>query len=768
MTLVRTRSPVAQRTLRLAVAGNPNSGKTTLFNCLTGLRHKVGNYPGVTVEHREGRLNGQPGVVLVDLPGTYSLAARSADERVARDVLLNWLPGADPIDGVLVVVDASNLERNLYLATQILDLNLPAIVVCNMMDVAASTGQRVDVARLSRELDVPVVATVARRGDGIEAVRVAIGECHARIQADDSYTEARRPRVWRASDPIEHAISRLASDLSRAGAARPGTAEGAALLLLAQGSPDGAPSDGVLPARVADQLRVVADGFGVREAADRAARLIAARYEWVAGVAERVVQRDSAATGESLSDRIDRIATHRLAGPLVFAVIMLAMFLSIFIAAEPLMNAIDSGIGWFSGLVAAGLGPGMLTDLLVDGVVGGVGAVVVFFPQICLLFLFIAFLEDSGYMARAAFIMDRIMNRVGLHGRSFIPLLSSYACAVPGIMATRTIENPRDRLATILVAPLMSCSARLPVYLIVISAVFRSNLWLKTGVMFGMYALGTIVALVMATLFKKTLLKGPAPAFIMELPPYRLPRLTAIVRHTWDRAKLFLTRAGTIILAISIVLWGLAYFPRGQGSGVRVQGSGLGTQDSEQGEGGMGEQPYRLPVLAAGNEPLDEAHDSRLTTQDSELRTQDSSEQLRHSYLGRAGRWIEPVIRPLGFDWKVGIGIIASFAAREVFVSTMGVVYGVEGEVDESSAPLREHMQAHAWPDGRKLFTPLTGLSLMVFYVLACQCVSTLAVVKRETQSWRWPAFMFGYMTVLAYGASLLVYQVGTALGWGT
>jgi ferrous iron transport protein B len=738
VTTLATQPDIARRTLRLAVAGNPNSGKTTLFNRLTGLRHKVGNYPGVTVEHKEGRLTGQAGITLIDLPGTYSLAARSVDERVARDVLLGWMAAAEPVDGVIIVVDASNLERNLYLATQILDLNLPAIVVCNMMDVAEASGQRIDTAALARALGVPVVPTVARSGWGVAELRRQIAHL------DEVIT---RKRAWRASAALERLVADLTRGLADSQQVPLEQSEGAALLLLTQEGREGARDERGLPLEVVDALGPILRQARSQGVPDPVGELVAARYAWLGALTSQVVQRQ-ARPGATLSDRIDRVATHKLAGPVLFAGIMLVMFLSIFSWAQPLMEGIEGVIKWLGTKTAATLGPGMLTDLLVGGVLKGVGAVVVFFPQICLLFLFIALLEDSGYMARAAFIMDRIMNRVGLHGRSFIPLLSSYACAVPGIMATRTIENRRDRLTTILVAPLMSCSARLPVYLIVISAVFGANVWLKTGVMFGLYTLGTVTALLMATLFKKTLLKGPTPVFIMELPPYRLPRLTTMIRHTWDRAKLFLTRAGTIILAISIVLWGLAYFPR-----VQTEGSGFRVQD-------VASPPATADLRLVGG-AASPAPGTRPDATDSGL-------QLRQSYLGRAGRLIEPVIRPLGFDWKIGIGVIASFAAREVFVSTMGVVYGVEDKADETSVPLRAQMIAQTWPDGRKVYTPLAGMSLMVFYVLACQCMSTLAVVRRETQSWRWPVFMFGYMTALAYTGSLLVYQVGSALGGGT
>jgi ferrous iron transport protein B len=439
---------------------------------------------------------------------------------------------------------------------------------------------------------------------------------------------------------------------------------------------------------------------------------VEARYRWLGTWQDEVIDRPTEAHW-SMTERIDRVLTHRVGGLFIFSGFMAVMFLAVFSGAGPLMDGIEWCIGLLASGVQAILPSGFLQDLLVDGVIAGVGSVLVFFPQICILFLFIALLEDSGYMARVAFLMDKLMTRVGLCGKSFIPLLSSFACAVPAIMATRTIENRRDRMVTMMVAPLMSCSARLPVYLVMIGALFGSSVWLQTGIMFGMYALGTVTALLVAKVLKRTILKGQTPSFVMEMPPYRMPRLGTVVRHTWSRSKLFLLRAGNIILLASIVLWALAYFPRAEASA-----------DLEPGV------------------------------------------QLRNSYIGRVARSIEPVIEPLGFDWKTGIGVVSSFAAREVFVSTMGVVYGVGDDADEGSVPLRDSIRAATWPDGRKVFTPLVGISLMVFYVLACQCMSTLAVVKRETNSWRWPVFMFVYMTVLAYVASFVVYQGGSAMGW--
>ncbi len=700
----------------VALLGNPNCGKTTLFNRLTGLRQKVGNYPGVTVERREGRLAGSTGITLLDLPGCYSLTPKSPDERIARDVLLNWIPDLPAVDAVIVVVDASNLRRNLFLATQVIELGLPVVLVCNMLDLVASHGKQIDLVALGDRLGVPIVGTVATTGAGLDELCTVITRCctsasPASLSSSGSACSSGAAGFSFADDallsvtaPLRDALvahqivpADIACPVARMLASSPSSDSDV--------SPDHWPAEFTLAfARIQKQWR--SNGEHPSSA------LVQARYVALQQITGGVVDHEPTSF-ISRSDRIDAIVTHKFWGMAAFTTVMLVMFLAIFSGADPIMGFIESGVSWLGGFTASVLGEGVLTDLLVDGVIAGVGNIVVFFPQICILFLFIALLEDTGYMARVAFLMDRVMSGAGLHGKSFIPLLSSFACAVPAIMATRTIENRRDRLATMLVAPLMSCSARLPVYIILITILFPGALWLKVGIMLSMYALGTITALAVAFILKRTLLKGPTPTFIMELPPYRMPMPGALIRNMWDRSKLFLTQAGTVILALSIVLWALAYFPR---------------VDAKAG-------------LSPGA-------------------------QLRQSYMGQIGRGMEPIIEPLGFDWKIGVGLAASFAAREVFVSTMGIVYGIEGDVDESSTTLIDAMSNARRDDGRKVFTPLTGISLMVFYVLACQCMSTIAVVKRETNSWRWPTFMFAYMTVLAYVASLIVYQGGLAVGF--
>jgi len=693
------------RTPVYALVGNPNCGKSTVFNALTGLKQKIGNYPGVTVERKVGTAysqHGQP-MTIIDLPGAYSLAARSPDEAVTRDVLLGRRADTTMPDRVVCVVDGSNLERNLYLVHQILDLGRPVTLVVNMMDLATAAGLQIRIGRLEKELGIPVIATSASRGVGLIELKLAL-----------SRTDLPLPKHrWEVPAPIAPAVAELQASLQDNDGKPPLIARAEALLLLTDQDPVRVAGSNPLSPTTAASLQNWKNRFE-RTGTDWSAILVGARYDAIAALAATCVEStDTPHLRQSTSDKIDAVVTHGVWGWAVLGGIMTALFLSIFTFAEYPMNLIDAGVSALADAVKANLAPGDLRDLITDGAIAGVGGVVIFLPQILILFFFIGLLESTGYMARAAFIMDRLMNRVGLNGKSFIPLLSSYACAIPGIMATRTIEEPKDRLVTILVAPFMSCSARLPVYLLMIAAIVPSGevpILTKVGLMLLMYALGTGGAFFFAWLFKRTLLKGAPPLMIMELPPYRRPRLKDVLLHMVERAGLFLKRAGTIILAISIVLWALTAYPQ------------------------------------AGDDAT-------------------PSEQIAQSFAGQAGHLIEPAIRPLGFNWEIGIGLISSFAAREVFVSAMSVVFNVE-EDEEDTAPLREALQTSTWPDGRPLFTPLVCLTLMIFYVFAMQCVSTVAVVKRETNSWKWPLFQIGYQTGFAWLLCLAVYQVGSALGY--
>jgi ferrous iron transport protein B len=728
-------SPVARHSY-VILTGNPNSGKTTLFNALTGLRAKVGNYAGVTVERKEGRLPGAPAgmdVRVLDLPGTYSLSPNSLDEQISRDVLMHRLPELPPPDLIVVVVDGSNLQRNLYYTTQVIELGHPTIIALNMVDVAENNGYRLDEKKLSEALGVPVVSIVASGGRGVPELRAKI------IAALQSSPEIKPKLFCQLPGLFRIEATGLAGLLAETFKERRLQATAEALLLLS--------NEKALASSKAHYPQKIQDAVAAARK-----RLEAQRIDWRGAPIEwryaRIAEIQRAATteltppGETLSDKMDRVLTHKIWGTLIFVGLMTLMFQSIFTFAKIPMDALQTIVNWAGNTIGQLIPPGDLNDLLVNGVIAGVGAVIVFLPQILLLFLFIGFLEDTGYMARAAFLMDRLMSKVGLHGKSFIPMLSSYACAIPGIMATRTIETPKDRLVTILVAPLMSCSARLPVYTLLIAACIPDIkilgfFKLQGLTMLVMYLLGTVVALLMAWLFKKTLLRGETPMLIMELPPYKRPLLRVVARHMWDRSRLFLRRAGTVILGVNILLWFLATYPR-----------------TENGVTGSGSDGMKNIQTAQRSNPPSSA----------EL----AGQKLRNSFAGRMGRAIEPVIAPLGFDWKMGIGIISSFAAREVFVSTMSTVYNV-GSGDKSETgkkALVQTLRAQTRPDGSPLYTPLLAIALMVFYVFALQCASTVAVVRRETNSWKWPLFQWLYMGVLAWVLAFITYQGGRWLGW--
>jgi ferrous iron transport protein B len=682
-----------------ALVGNPNSGKTTLFNALTGLRQKVGNYPGVTVEKKVGELfslHGEP-LQVIDLPGAYSLSPRSPDEAITRDVLMGRLPDMPRPDQVVCVVDASNLERNLFLITQVLDLGLPTILALNMTDLAEAKGSWIDAEALSRELGIPVVPCQASHKIGLADLRRAMGRSNLTPPA----------RLWQLPAAVESELNAFSACLARDKRLEPAQAFAEALLYL---TGENSWNNAELSAEARTLLQGIQQrfqdrGFDCHEA------IVQARYQYIQEVCDRVIRIKDADTID-FSDRLDSVLTHPVWGWLIFLSLMGVMFFSIFSLATYPMDWMRNGFDAAANAIRKAMPAGDLRDLITEGALAGVGGVLVFLPQILILFFFIGLLEDTGYMSRAAFIMDRIMSKVGLHGKSFIPLLSSYACAIPGIMATRTIENPKDRLVTILVAPLMSCSARLPVYTLMIATLLPAETvpaLQKTGIMMALYALGTGAAFFFAWLFKKTLMRGETPVLIMELPPYRRPSLSSVIMQMLGRSKLFVRRAGTVILGLSILLWFMAAYPKAA--------------------------------------------------------TDSASEQLAQSYAGKIGHAIEPLIKPLGFDWKIGIGLVGSFAAREVFVSTMSIVYNVESD-DNVTVPLSSTMLKETWPDGTLVFTPLACVSLMVFYVLAMQCISTIAVVKRETNGWRWPMFQLFYMTGAAYLASLVVYQGGRLLGF--
>ena len=680
--------PGTKHNLTIALAGNPNAGKTTLFNSLTGLKQKVANYPGVTVERKQGawQLNGSA-AMLIDLPGLYSLDATSMDEQIARDVITGQISGVEKPDAIIAVVDATNLERNLYLVTQLFEFGVPVVVALTMIDAFEKQKHEIDIAKFSDLLGVPVVAVNAKSGRGRDELSEKI---HAVI--------AMQPKI-----PYE----------------------------LNGASENGGPHGKIF-----------------------------ARYNFISKVVQESVKHNDRRE-HKLSEKIDRVLTHKVFGLLILIGVLLFVFQTIFSWASLPMDLLDQGFGAIGDLVRSEMPAGILTDLIVDGIIAGVGGVLVFLPQILLLFLFISLLEDTGYMARAAFLMDKLMSRVGLHGKAFLPLMSSFACAIPGIMATRTIENRRDRFATILIAPFMSCSARLPVYTLMIAAFFVGQtvfgfISLAAVLMLSMYALGMLVAVAVAFILKRTLLKAPPPPFIMELPPYRVPNFRTVFQNMLTRAWLFVKRAGTVILTISIILWALMYFPR-SGQWSAVSGQTTATSGAETRPVGSVSIPTQTDVGSQDIGSKDQSPKSEVPSE---------SEQLKHSFAGKLGHVIEPVIKPLGFDWKVGVALIASFAAREVLVSTLSIIYNVGKDENEQSQTLISAIKDAKTDDGAPAWTPLKALTLMVFFVLAMQCMSTLAIVRRETNSWRWPIFMTVYMTGLAYVAAMLTYQSGRLLGF--
>jgi len=689
-----TRRPV------VVTIGNPNTGKSTLFNALTGLRQKVGNFPGVTVEHVVGKLSLAGGEAdVVDLPGTYSLSAQSPDEMVTVDVLLGRVAAVGRPDVVLLIVDATNLRRNLFLASQVLEIGVPVVIALNMTDLLEAQGITLDLAQLEAALGAPLVPIAAARGEGLDALRAAL---------DAAITHG-RPSAVRISPALKQAADELVAGL-RARGVEALAAEVERALIDEEGH--------------AERRLVERAGEGLRE--ELAARRVALaqgrnlatveardRYSWINALVARVERREERRPG--WREALDRWLNHPVYGSLAFVLAMAVVFQSVFAWATPLMDAIDAGASALGDAVRAATPPGLLQSFLVDGVIAGVGSVVVFLPQIVLLFAFIIVLEDSGYMSRAAFVVDRLMRWCGLSGQSFIPMLSSFACAVPGIMGTRVIANPRDRLATILAAPFMTCSARLPIYALLIAAFVPPKTWfggllnLQGLVLLGFYLLGMVGAIFTAFLVNRLAYSGPRSRFLLEMPPYRLPQLKSVVVKLLGRVRIFLKRAGTIIFAVALVVWALASFPR-------------------------------VDVGGASTAP-----------------------PIADSYLGRTSRTVEPLFTPLGWDWKVTAAVIASFPAREVVIAVLGTLYAVEDADTDGEARLIDRIKAATHPNGAPVFTLPMVIGLMVFYALCLQCISTLAVIRRETNSWRWPLASWLYMTTLGYLGAWFCFRFGSA-----
>ena len=716
----------AQKRHRVVVMGNPNVGKSTLFNALTGGRAKVGNYPGITVERRSGelRLDEVGTVELVDVPGTYSLCARSLEEQIAINSALGLFESKEP-DLAIVVLDAGQLIRNLYLAVQLAEMRVPLVLVLNMID--ENDESTIDQQALSELFAAPVVATSARDRVGLEELKRALGEALAGSPGQSRVQVRYPPELTKLIDRAADALpEEWKNNVERSRAL--------ALWALMSVGPDDELDLSVNLKDTCIKLQNEAPDVDIDGSA------IKARYEFLdAQAANLLGNAPGPSSAQSLSQKLDRVLLNPAAGLLLFLGIMFIVFQALFSWSDPAISAVEAVFARLATTASQLMPEGHAQSFVVDGLISGVGNVLVFLPQILLLFLFIGILEASGYMARVAYLMDRLMRSLGLHGRAFVPMLSGFACAVPAILATRTMERERDRLLTMLVIPLMTCSARLPVYTLIIAALFPpKKLWgflpQQGFLMVAMYAFSMVITLLAAGVLGRTVVRGKSVPLILELPPYRLPKPGAILSMMWERSALFVREAGGVILVCTVVLWALLSFPASPNEHLKA--------------------PAPEATIAATNPP-GTAKQPRAA----------ENEQLKQSYAGRLGQAMEPALTPLGFDWRLGVGIIGAFAAREVFVSTLGLVYGLEG-TDADDTPLRKQIQDAKRPDGKPRYTPLVGLSLMVFFALACQCISTLAVVRRETKTWRWPAFLFVYMTALAYLSSLLIYQGGKALGF--
>ena len=728
---------------RIALIGNPNTGKSSLFNILTGMRQRVGNYSGVTVEKKTGiwQMAGGQEVELIDLPGTYSLSASSLDERVAVDVITGHGMGGRAPDLVVVVVDVENLRRNLFLASQASELGVPMVIALNCWDVAERKGLQIDSKLLAQRFGVPVVPTIAKRKSGTMELAKAVEK------ALETRPTMVRP-LW--PEPVQNAIRKLQQELvTERGEA---LSEGELQRLLfdrrsAVRERLKTPASEHAPIIEAVREQLYKDGFQP-DAAESTLR-----FRFLNPLLNDVLERQAAMKRRSKSEGIDQLLLHKFWGLLVFMGMMYVVFQSVYTWAGPVMGLIESVVAWAQGIASEALaGTPMLQSLIADGIIGGVGAFLVFLPQILVLFFFISLLEASGYMARAAFLMDKLFQWCGLNGKSFVPLLTSFACAIPGIMATRTINDNKARLITILVAPLMSCSARLPVYLLLIGAFieprYGSNV--AGATLFAMHFVGALVAAPFAWVLNKTVNKGRKPTpFVMELPHYRVPQVKLILFRMYESGKEFVVRAGTVIFAMTIIIWALLYFPRPAELKDQFATEYI-TRISQN----------STPGIAASIE-LD-------ANQSSELERQLAARYLEQSYMGRFGKFVQPIFEPAGYDWKITVGVLASFPAREIIVSTLGITYALGGEVDEASDDLRKTLSHAKWETGPRAGEPVfnipVALSIMVFFALCMQCGATLAVIAKEL-NWRWAAVSFIALTSLAWLAAVLVYQIGTLLG---
>lgn len=739
--------------ITIALAGNPNAGKTTIYNALTGARQHIGNYPGVTVEKKESTItyNGNT-LKVIDLPGTYSLTAYSVEEVVARNVIINEKP-----DVVVDIIDSSNLERNLYLAVQLMELRIPLVFVFNMKDMAQEMGIKIDVEKLSKLLGVPIIETVGSKGDGVknildEAVKVAKNNSsinYPLITYDsiiEKYLLSIESLVKEYADGIENYNSRWIA------------------VKLLEGDKD---VKSLVPSPiVAEEIKRAEQEIEKILGDTPETAIASARYGFISGACQECVTTTVEAR-HNMSDAIDSVLVNRVLGIPIFLGLMYLVFQLTFTLGDPFMGWIEEFFGFLGDKASVLISHDLLRSLIVDGIIGGVGGVIVFLPNIIFLFIAIAVLEASGYMARVAFIMDKVMHKIGLHGKSFIPFLIGFGCSVPAIMATRTLDNQRDRIITMLVTPFMSCGARLPIYLLIIPAFFEKN---QALVLWVIYLIGIVMAIVIAKLLGMTVLKGESAPFVMELPPYRIPTLKGVLTQMWERSWLYLKKAGTIILFISIVMWALTVFPQFPEDKAEAYTASLPALEQTVSENTEKLSSLGYIIPNEENAAEAEANNAKLSDADKaeaeklvavleetngkidEILFNYSEAELEYSAAGRIGKFIEPVLTPLGFDWKIGTALIGAFAAKEVFVAQMGIVYSL-GEVGEDSDALRAKLQEN--------YTPLVGFAIMVFALLSAPCMATFAIVKRESNSWKWAFFQFFGMTFVAYITTLLIYQIG-------
>ena len=731
-----------KKSITIALAGNPNSGKTTLFNNITGTRQKVGNWPGVTVEKKEGIVSKHGyDLKIVDLPGTYSLTPFSVEEIIARDYVLEECP-----DVLIDIIDASNLERSLYLATQLREIDCKVIFALNMADVARTRGLKIDAEKLSELLDLPVVFTIGNKNEGIDTL------LQKAIELAESKSEISQKRRVKYSKDIESSIAKLQRSIEKKIAGRlPYNTRWAAIKLLED--------DRIVKERIVQKAGDNGQDI-IQEIQELRKKLIDRfdeepeivmtdeRYGFIAGIIKEVLT-TSTKNRIDISRNIDLVLTHRFIGFPIFIFFIWAMFqLTFSLGAYP-MDWIDIGVGGISALFESFLPDSLLKDLLINGIIAGVGSVIIFLPNILILFFCIALFEDTGYMSRAAFLMDKIMHVIGLHGKSFIPMLMGFGCSVPAVIATRTLESEKDRILTILITPFMSCSAKLPVYIILTGTFFSA----KAGsILFAIYIFGIIAAFVSGRLFRSTLLKGADAPFVMELPPYRAPMLKSVLIHMWDRGKMFLKKMGGIILIGSVVVWALSAFPRNIQYSVDYAAEIAGVNALYETKIKAAARAAAKVADSSGIQSIEKERDAAIR----KIKLAQDAEKMEKSFMGRIGKKLAPLFAPLGIDWRGGVALLTGFVAKEIVVSTMGILYAVEEE--EADA-----LQKAIISSG---MTPLSALSMMIFVLLYLPCFATIAAIKRETGSFKWMFFSIAYTTSLAWVVAFSVYQGGKLIGF--